>query len=41
MVRDVENPRAPAAMASFTTCFMAAMSSGVAASFRAPRSPIT
>ncbi len=41
MVRDVEKPRAPAAMASLTTCFMASMSAGVAGSLRAPRSPIT
>ena len=41
MVRDVENPSAPAPIASLTSCFMAAMSSAVAASLRAPRSPIT
>ena len=41
MVRDVENPRAPAAIASLTNCFMASMSAGVAGSLRAPRSPIT
>ena len=41
MVREVEKPRAPAATASLTTCFIASMSSGVAVSLRAPRSPIT
>ena len=41
MVRDVENPRAPAVIASFTNSFIASMSSDVAGSLRAPRSPIT
>ena len=41
MVRDVENPSAPAAIASLTMAFIAWMSSGVADSLRAPRSPIT
>ena len=40
-VRDVEKPRAPAAIASLTIAFIASMSSGVAGSLRAPRSPIT
>ena len=41
MVREVEKPRAPAATASFTMAFIAAMSSGVAGSLLAPRSPMT
>ena len=41
MVREVENPSAPAAIASLTMAFIASMSSGVAGSLRAPRSPIT
>ena len=40
-VRDVEKPSAPAAMPSRTMSAMAAMSSGVAGSFLAPRSPMT
>ena len=40
-VRDVENPRAPAAMASVARRRMAAASSSVASSRRAARSPIT
>ena len=39
-VRDVENPSAPASMASWTMRAIAAMSSSVASSLRAPRSPI-
>ena len=41
IVRDVEKPSAPASMPSRTMAAMAAMSSGVAGSLRAPRSPIT
>ena len=41
MVREVEKPSAPAATASLTSCFMPAMSAGVAGSLRAPRSPMT
>ena len=41
MVRDVVKPTAPAAMASPTIADMAAMSSAVASSLAAPRSPIT
>ena len=41
IVRDVENPRAPARTPSSTIRPIAAMSSSVAASFFAPRSPIT
>ncbi len=41
IVRDVEKPSAPAAMPSFTIAAICAMSSGVAGSLRAPRSPIT
>ncbi len=41
MVREVENPSAPARSASATISVMASMSSGVAGSFVAPRSPIT
>ncbi|CAB4909906.1 unannotated protein [freshwater metagenome] len=41
MVREVLNPSAPAAMASFTIAAMRSMSSAVAFSFCAPRSPIT
>ena len=41
MVREVEKPRAPAAMPSFTIAAISRMSSGVADSFFAPRSPIT
>ena len=41
MVRDVVKPTAPAAIASRTMSAICAMSSGVAASLRAPRSPIT
>ncbi len=40
-VREVENPRAPARMPSRTMAAMAAMSSVVAGSLAAPRSPIT
>ena len=40
IVRDVENPSAPASIASVTSRPIAAMSSGVAGSLRAPRSPI-
>ena len=40
-VRDVENPTAPASTASRTMRAIAAMSSSVAGSFEAPRSPIT
>ena len=40
-VREVEKPRAPASMASRARAAMAPMSSGVAGSWRAPRSPIT
>ena len=41
MVRDVETPSAPASMPSRTMRAMAATSSGLAGSLRAPRSPIT
>jgi hypothetical protein len=41
MVRLVENPRAPASMPSRTIAAISSMSSGVAGSFLAPRSPIT
>ena len=41
MVREVEKPSAPAATPSRTMAAMAAMSSSLAASLRAPRSPIT
>ena len=41
MVREVEKPRAPDFMASRTMSDMAVMSSGVAFSLRAPRSPMT
>ena len=41
IVRDVEKPSAPASMASRTSSVMRSMSSGVAGSLRAPRSPIT
>ena len=41
MVREVEKPRAPARMASSTMARIASMSSAVAASLRAPRSPMT
>ena len=41
MVREVENPRAPAAIASLTMVAIASISSEVAGSLRAPRSPIT
>ncbi len=41
IVRDVDTPSAPAAIASRTIPAMAAMSSAVAGSFFAPRSPIT
>ncbi len=41
IVREVENPRAPARSASRTMARMAPMSSAVAASLRAPRSPMT
>ncbi len=41
IVREVEKPSAPAATPSFTSAAIAAMSSGVAGSFFAPRSPIT
>ena len=40
-VRDVEKPSAPASMPSRTIAAISAMSSLVAASLRAPRSPIT
>ena len=40
IVRDVEKPSAPASTASCTMRAIAAMSSGVAGSFFAPRSPI-
>ncbi len=40
-VREVEKPRAPASMASRTMSAMASMSSAVAGSLAAPRSPIT
>jgi len=40
-VREVEKPMAPASMASLTIAAIASMSSGVAGSFLAPRSPIT
>jgi hypothetical protein len=40
MVRDVEKPSAPASIASVTSRPIAVMSSGVAGSLRAPRSPI-
>ena len=40
-VRDVENPSAPARMPSRTMAAIAAMSSGVAGSLAAPRSPMT
>ena len=39
-VRDVEKPSAPASTASCTIAAMAAISSGVAGSLAAPRSPI-
>ena len=41
MVREVEKPKAPARRASATMSRIWAMSSGVAGSFLAPRSPIT
>jgi len=41
MVREVDTPSAPASMPSRTMRAIAAMSSGVAGSLRAPRSPIT
>ncbi len=41
MVREVENPSAPALIASRTISRMASMSAGVAGSFLAPRSPMT
>jgi len=41
MVRDVENPKAPARNASATISRIWSMSVGVAGSFLAPRSPIT
>ena len=41
IVREVEKPRAPAATPAFTISAMRAMSSAVAASLFAPRSPIT
>ena len=41
VVRDVENPKAPARNASATISRIWSMSSGVAGSFLAPRSPIT
>ena len=41
IVREVEKPSAPASIAARTSSAMAAMSSGVAGSLRAPRSPIT
>jgi len=40
-VRDVENPMAPACIASVASLRMAAMSSSVASSNRAARSPMT
>ena len=40
-VRLVENPSAPASMPSRTMAAIASMSSEVAGSLRAPRSPIT
>ncbi len=40
-VRDVENPMAPARMASVASMRMAAASSSVASSRRAARSPMT
>ena len=40
-VRLVEKPSAPASMPSFTMAAIASMSSAVAGSLRAPRSPIT
>ncbi len=40
VVREVEKPSAPAWIAARTTSAMAAMSSGVAGSLRAPRSPM-
>ena len=39
-ILEVENPTAPASMASRTIAAMLAMSSGVAGSLRAPRSPM-
>ena len=41
IVRDVDTPSAPASMPSCTMRAIASMSSGVAGSLRAPRSPIT
>ncbi len=41
MVREVEKPRAPARTPSATISAIWAMSSGVAGSLCAPRSPIT
>ena len=41
MVREVEKPSAPASMPSRTIAAICSMSSGVAGSLRAPRSPIT
>ncbi len=41
IVREVEKPSAPASMASWTIVRIWSMSSGVAGSLRAPRSPIT
>jgi len=41
MVRDVETPSAPDSIPSRTILAMESMSSGVAGSLRAPRSPIT
>ena len=41
MVREVDTPSAPASMPSRTRRFISAMSSGLAGSLRAPRSPIT
>ena len=41
MVREVENPSAPARTASPTMAAIISMSSAVAGSLRAPRSPIT
>ena len=41
VVREVENPRAPARSASRTMARIAAISSASAASLRAPRSPMT
>ena len=40
-VRLVEKPRAPASMPARTMAAMASMSSAVAGSLRAPRSPMT